>query len=74
MRCLYLCKYKKKNGKRKTESGKLLSFSVFAWSGKTEPMHEARAEGACTLCLARRRKSLRSRIKTEKLLAFDLIE
>ena len=23
MRCLYLCKYKKKNGKRKAESGKL---------------------------------------------------
>jgi hypothetical protein len=32
---------------------------------KAEPTHEARAEGACTLCLARRRKSLRSRIKTE---------
>ena len=27
-----------------------------------KPTHEARAEGACTLCLARRRKSLRSRI------------
>ena len=32
---------------------------------KTEPTHEARAETACRLCLARRRKGLRSRIKAK---------
>ena len=34
MRCLYLCKYKKKNGKRKTESGKLLVFRFSLGVGK----------------------------------------
>ena len=32
---------------------------------KAEPTHEASAECACTLCLARRRKNQRSGIKAE---------
>ncbi len=53
---------KTENGKRKAEN---FCFSIFAWSWKTDLTHEARAEAACRLCLARRKKSLRSGIKAE---------
>ena len=55
------------NKKLKTESGKrkTFSFSVFAWSGKTELTTNRGQRLLADYAEVRRRKSLRSRIKAE---------